>query len=645
MTRCPLCLSASPQGATRCVDCGEDLLPPCPACRAPRGPVDRACARCGEPLPEANPEAAPEATADSIRTLRAFQHPRERRAYSDLVESPGLFALVREGRPSRYRATPPARKVEDLPGITGALVRARGLGWRRRVVDGADLRVVDGHLEVGSRLAAAWTEDEADFLSLQALYPALTGLDRYLELMQLAPATPASRRGAELLASWARYLAFTADRFAMVLTGMRLDLAARALFKRGVLAGEAEGVEMLPALERFRRADEGFEAIKQLLRVLPRSLERAWELAAFQRSPLADALEGLSPTTLLGIEAETSSALESPVVAPPRAAPVAVRVVEAPAAPPAGREAAPPQAVPRRRLVAVDSSPAAPTGSEAVFYLSAYRRDLRVRQGGDEVVVPLDKHLRLPVRLAVDAAGVAWVADGEGGQVLRLGADGTPEALLETGVRRPGPMATTATGGLMIADRSAGRVQVLGPDGRVRRTLEVMQGPSLGEVSGLAPTPDGGCWVSDLDHGRVLRLDGEGAVMSVLSGIERPGDLALTAEGGVWVAETAGGRLLRFGPTGVRQQVLALGVGRELGEGVRVRVGADGGLVALDPDRPRILSWAADLRPRGEILDLAAPEDRFGYFCDLGLGPALATRQVAPEAREEEAPCVRSISS
>lgn len=668
--RCPACLAESPRLRGPCPRCGEALTPPCPGCGATRARGARRCAGCGEGWAEAAPDRDGPVSPAAVRDLEAFLHPRDRRAFSGLLEAPGLGRLHTAVAGLDPPPPPLGQRPATGPVLPAAMERA-GLAPFLGLTAAGGARLGGGQLLVGKPLAAAVAPGELEFLALSALYPRLVGLEPLLAL-QAVPTGPGelAHSAALALRAWLPTLALSGDRFALSLTREGLPTAARALFKQAALGGKAGPREVLARLDAFRPG-ETFEAYRRLLEGCGDQLERVWELFGFARSPRLPDLRRLDPATVLfGCREEPSASPEqadagrggtapSAAPAPPPSLP----------APPLATAAAPP-GVPRPpalrhlRLVgraappptgAAPLAPGAPPGpGDAVYYLSAYHRAVRVRTGVAERSLDLSEHLRLPARLAVGPSGDLWVADGETGRAVHLDAGGAPLAVLEGLPRRLGAMRVDAAGRLLVADRARRRVRVLGPDGRELRELGALA-EGLRDLTGLALEGESGAlWMADPVTARLVRLDPEGAVLLDLdlratrSGVDQPVDLAADGAGGVWVVDGAGGKLVRFGPGGYRRQVLVPpGEAGPLARG-RVRRTGDGRLLLLDSDRGRILQWSPELRFAGCLEGLAAAEDAHGYCADLELGPGLSVPSSESLGTAETEPtrglaCVRSI--
>ncbi len=154
-----------------------------------------------------------------------------------------------------------------------------------------------------------------------------------------------------------------------------------------------------------------------------------------------------------------------------------------------------------------------------------------------------------------------YVADAELGAVFRLGADGTPQAVIGQGVlRRPTGLAREAAGGrLFVADTYAHDVKVFGADGRLERTIG-RRGEGAGEFNYpthlalaagelfVTDTLNNRVQVFEAATGRVLRSLGARGL--AVGNLVRPKGVAVDAGGNVYVVESYYDSLLVFSREG-----------------------------------------------------------------------------------------------
>lgn len=148
--------------------------------------------------------------------------------------------------------------------------------------------------------------------------------------------------------------------------------------------------------------------------------------------------------------------------------------------------------------------------------------------------------LAAPAGLVVARDGSMLVSEWGGGRVVRLGAEGRREALLE-GVDRPAGLAVGPDGAVVVCLLGEGRVVALDPAAPCvppRVLLDGLRGPA-----GLAFDALGGLFVAERDAGRILRLAPDGTLAVVREGLVRPVGVLPAPWGGTLVTEY-GGRLL-----------------------------------------------------------------------------------------------------
>ncbi|WP_229421721.1 NHL repeat-containing protein [Massilia aquatica] len=183
-----------------------------------------------------------------------------------------------------------------------------------------------------------------------------------------------------------------------------------------------------------------------------------------------------------------------------------------------------------------------------------------------------------PVGVAVDQAGVVYVADTYNDRIRAIGTDGmvrtiagsTPgyvdgpagAALFDT----PTSVVVDAKGNLYVADTSNGAVRKLAPDGQVSTVAIAPEGaekPLLRRPVALALTHDGFLYVGDIWRGRILQLSPDG-VLQGLTGIgvdievgdaqavrlSRPSAIAIDRAGGLYVSDAVRRTVHRVAPRG-----------------------------------------------------------------------------------------------
>ena len=115
--------------------------------------------------------------------------------------------------------------------------------------------------------------------------------------------------------------------------------------------------------------------------------------------------------------------------------------------------------------------------------------------------------------MAVDATGVAWVADLRNDAIRRIGPKGgvstlplQPELDTQAGPRRPLALALTHDGHLYVGELSTGRVMQVMRDGRWRALAGHLPGQRFSRTAGLAVDAAGNVHFTDAGSHRVHRI-------------------------------------------------------------------------------------------------------------------------------------------
>ena len=185
-----------------------------------------------------------------------------------------------------------------------------------------------------------------------------------------------------------------------------------------------------------------------------------------------------------------------------------------------------------------------------------------------------------PVGVAVDDAGIVYVADTYNDRIRRIAPDGTVTtlagngkpglldgALLDAGFDTPSALAAGRDGTLYVADTGNHAVRRIKPDGTVDTLAIPLEGeirPPLRRPAGLALTRDGYLYIAASAGGRILQLTPEGE-MRPLQDADRPLDpngfgsdgtvqlygprgIAVGRDGSLVVADASAHRVHRLAP-------------------------------------------------------------------------------------------------
>jgi sugar lactone lactonase YvrE len=158
-----------------------------------------------------------------------------------------------------------------------------------------------------------------------------------------------------------------------------------------------------------------------------------------------------------------------------------------------------------------------------------------------------------PVGIAVDKAGIVYVADTYNDSIRRIAPDGSVStvagtgmpgdadgAALAAGFDTPAAIAVAADGALYVADTGNDAIRKIGPDGRVSTVAvpaQDEQRPVLRRPLGLALTHDGFLYIAAGSGGRILQLAPSGEYHALRFADRQP--------------EGSDGTVRLFGPRGI----------------------------------------------------------------------------------------------
>ena len=185
-----------------------------------------------------------------------------------------------------------------------------------------------------------------------------------------------------------------------------------------------------------------------------------------------------------------------------------------------------------------------------------------------------------PVGVAVDAAGIVYVADTYNDRIRRIARDGTVTTLAGSGAPAffdgpaaqaafdtPSALAVALDGTLYVADTGNHAVRRIGADGTVDTVAMPLEGerrPPLRRPTGVAVTRDGYLYIAASAGGRILQRTPEGELRP-LQDADRPADpqgfgsdgtvqltaprgIAVNRDGSLVVADANAHRVLRLAP-------------------------------------------------------------------------------------------------
>ncbi len=285
---------------------------------------------------------------------------------------------------------------------------------------------------------------------------------------------------------------------------------------------------------------------------------------------------------------------------------------------------------------------------------------------------PAAATLNLPDGIAVDAAGVVYVADSGHNRVRRIGLDGRASTVAGHGGDDPAaPAGTSSTatsssisgvsavavdgsGTLYVALGSDGGVATVTPEGALSTVPIRIPGGSSPMVSAMAFAPDGRLVMTIGND--VFRLEPGGDVVLVAgSGVDgysgdggpaaaarlsRPSALTVDGKGEIYIADTGNNRVRLVRSDGTIVTVAGVGTSDSAGNGgpaVAAAVSSPSGL-ALDDKANLYIASSNQVRRVGTdgTISLVAgrPDDSAGFGGDNGPGTAAVMRSVAGVARD-----------
>ncbi len=207
-----------------------------------------------------------------------------------------------------------------------------------------------------------------------------------------------------------------------------------------------------------------------------------------------------------------------------------------------------------------------------VLYIAdSGNRRVRRLAGGVLSTLAIPSALELPTGVALDVAGNLYVADGA--RIVRLAAAGGA-SVFNTAAREaavdPAGNLYIASGGPQILRRAANGSLSVAAGATVEPQFWGDGGPAvsarLQSPQGLALGPDGALWIADTGNGRVRRVSTEGliftaagagrgglvgeAIAAATARLLAPAAVALDAAGNLWLADSQAARVRRVSSGG-----------------------------------------------------------------------------------------------
>jgi sugar lactone lactonase YvrE len=199
-----------------------------------------------------------------------------------------------------------------------------------------------------------------------------------------------------------------------------------------------------------------------------------------------------------------------------------------------------------------------------------------------------------PYGLAMDAAGDLFIADIDGGQVLKISPGGL-HTVAATGMYKPTGLALDGAGNLWVADPGAHAVWEVTPAGVQTQPYTGLTNPfglgfdgagnlyfvdaSLDHITRISPegvqTPlgsgfnfpagvvvdnAGNAYVADVGNGIVHKITPTGVMTSFATGLSQPANLAFDAAGNLYVTEFGNGQVVEITPGGVQTTFVSAGI-------------------------------------------------------------------------------------
>jgi large repetitive protein len=154
-----------------------------------------------------------------------------------------------------------------------------------------------------------------------------------------------------------------------------------------------------------------------------------------------------------------------------------------------------------------------------------------------------------PDGVAVDAAGIVFVADATAGAVFEVTPSGV-KTTFASGFSKPVGVAVDGAGNVYVANEAPANVFKIPPVG-----TQTTVGSGLLNPKGVAVDGAGNVFVTDISTSTVSKITPAGTQTTVGSGFNSPDGVAVDAAGNVYVADQANAEVFKITPAGTQTTV------------------------------------------------------------------------------------------
>jgi sugar lactone lactonase YvrE len=185
-------------------------------------------------------------------------------------------------------------------------------------------------------------------------------------------------------------------------------------------------------------------------------------------------------------------------------------------------------------------------------------------------------NLSNPKGLALDGNGHVFVADADGGVIIRYNTiDGQGGITFASGLSSPVGLTFDVLGNLFESDAGSGAIFKFSTVDGTRTTFATgLSGPA-----GLAFDRNGNLFVADFAGGAIYKFTSDGTKTTFASGLSFPAGLAIDSSNNVFEADSGSGTIFKFTPDGIKT-AFATGLSSPYG----LAFEASGNLVEADKD-------------------------------------------------------------